>query len=88
MFFHVRRPTPNGLSPPSQVLGTEDDFELSTSRVALAIGFVIVLALFGFLAKWAAWDEAATAFLHLVEVSAGGIGGVLVGERTALARRP
>ncbi len=62
-------------------------YETDYVKVALALLFVVLMAIAAFIGRWMAWPEAASAFLHLTEVSAGGVFGMFFGEKSALDRK-
>ena len=57
------------------------------AKVALALVFVVLMATAAFIGRLLAWQEAASAFIHLTEVSAGGIIGMFFGESSAINKR-
>ena len=65
----------------------ERTYETDYARVALALVLMVIMATAAFIGRWLAWPEAAAAFLHLTEVSAGGIIGLFFGESMAINKR-
>jgi hypothetical protein len=72
---------------PGSKAATGRTYETDYAKVALALGVMVLMATAAFIGRWLAWPEAASAFLHLTEVSAGGIIGMFYGERTAIRTR-
>jgi hypothetical protein len=90
MIFHSIRPRTKGMTdaglelPAASGSGPAANFQTDWIRLSFAFGFLILLGVAAFVARGIAWNEAAVAFLHLLEVAAGGIAGLLFGERIAL----
>jgi hypothetical protein len=83
MLFHTIRPRSKGMTASGDyVPGPHYQFDLI--RVGAAGVFLVLLGVAAFIAKAINWNEGAVAFLHLLEVAAGGTAGLLFGERTAL----
>ncbi len=70
-------PSPKGRKP-----GAE--YRISVMRMSFALGFFLILVLAAFAGQWLGWQQAADVFMHLVQVTAGGLVGLFIGERSAL----
>lgn len=81
MLFHRLSPESRSFAPSGK---GKQEYQLDPLRLGLALLLFILLIGAAFLAKWMQWGEAVTLFLHLGEVTFGGIIGLFFGERSAL----
>jgi hypothetical protein len=83
MFFYAKRPASRSFSPS----GVEKDerYRLEPMRLVLAVVIFTLLVVAAFVAKVINWPEAMTLFLHLSEVTFGGLIGLFFGEKTAIS---
>ena len=83
MIFHTVDTGSRSFADTGEGVGTRK-YRLDLGRVGIGAAFFVLLALAAFMAKWVQWDEAATAFLHMAEIAAGGMSGILFGEQMGL----
>lgn len=83
MLFHIIRPRSKSMTEAGNI-GQGPKYQFDLIRVGAAGVFLVLLGVAAFIAKAMDWNEAAIAFLHLLEVAAGGTAGLLFGERIAL----
>ena len=65
--------------------GGDEQLQIHPLRLGLALLFLVILIVAAFVGRWLEFEQAATTFLHLSEVAAGGLAGLFFGERLTLA---
>ena len=87
MLFHrkINVPATNrSFAPSGREAEPRAQYQLEPVRILLVLSFFVLVVLAAFIAWWIQWNEAATAFLHLTEIVAGGLAGLFFGERSAI----
>lgn len=57
-------------------------YALDLRRVLLGVGLLLGIVIAAFVAQARGWSEGTTTFLHLTEVLAGGLVGLIIGEHS------
>jgi hypothetical protein len=85
MFFH-RTVAELGFAPPGPASSKSgvQKVEVDPIRVAVSIGSFVILIAAAIVCHVLLWEEGAKSFLHLVEVTGGGLVGLFVGENSSL----
>jgi hypothetical protein len=83
MIFHRAASAERGFAPKGTGTRPAQRYELDPIRIALAIAFMVALIAAAIACHLTGWAEGANVFLHLIEITGGGIVGLIVGEQSA-----